>query len=193
MSGGDAVSHSAEDQITLIGEELRPEPHFHWSVLLFLLFKCAPWIVHSRYIWPEALTILTLTLFILLAIADVWLSRGSLGLALVGLSWDFDPSKGIVYQFEPYALTVDLLTSLLFWLGLGANAIASVVVSVIHLFQRHYITLAVMISVSIFHGFNVRYMVGSFQFAKRKAAEKKQSQTAGIAGSEVEQAFRTSA
>jgi hypothetical protein len=156
MAGTTANSRSNDDEVTLIGEKLQPECRFNRSTICYLLLKGAPWIVYNGHIWPETLTVISLTIFALLVVTDVWLSSGTFSLELIGLSWSFDCGKGVTFHIEKdqYVSTID---SAVFWIGLGGNGIVSAAVSVFNVVKRRVALSCVMIVITGVQAVNLWY------------------------------------
>jgi hypothetical protein len=148
--GASPRSRATEDQVTLIGNEVRAE---HWSCATFpyVLFKAAPSFV---FFWPQSLTTFTA-----LSIIDVWLCISTFGDLLVGLSWSFDrPSwAGIVsYRVEPPPFVPTPFDAVVFWGALVASIGFTTCVTLFNIAKRRVAPAIVLTVLAALQAANIR-------------------------------------
>jgi hypothetical protein len=159
--------HPLTDTTPLIGQKSTPDPVCTCPLLLFLVIKVAPW---ALYTWPHTAHYLTLTTFLFLAIADVWVSDRVFSEALLGVSWGIDPIRGIVFTF---ADDVDspLLSRSIFWVALISSAIVATGITLMNLIRLRLTSCALVTFVALLHWINVTYCIkGAAQARDRVSA-----------------------
>jgi hypothetical protein len=155
------------DQVPLIGAKFVPENSSICNLFFFFLLKAAPWCL---YLLGAAQHWLSLAVFSMPAVADVYLSARTFGSVILGVSWGLSLSRGVVFTFEENVKRCWAVRAI-FWAALAANSIASAWLAVGNLNDANFLAFSVLVVLAFLNGMNIVCLLTGVARAQARAVE----------------------
>jgi hypothetical protein len=150
MEAMEVLSRSP-DQVSLVRPPTQKFPSIY-LLPLFLAFKVGPFVA---YFLPTSTPLLSMTVFTIFVVTDLWICRHTFGYPLAGLTWSLDSFPVVRYRFRPRPFAQSVIETSLFWFANIAHLILLLLLTIRNLRRRKLIWTTLLTILSVMDCANV--------------------------------------